>query len=196
MERRNDYMRQVDLTGRQRQCGIDAECRISSEVGPLGRSPSGTGDASSQRAVPYSAEALCSVLTRHVSWLSVSKGCPTWGAPSLRSPPPSQCSFCTSGLIWRVLLTDYSGATAADSHRFPVGCDPVTRVKVRNAYRLRSTSRVCWDVCVNNNTSKRLRGWTSAMSSWFSSETGEHRPRESEVGGIVDWGHFEVVANL
>ena len=54
--------------------------------------------------------------------------CPTRGTPSMRSPPPSQCLSCTSGFHWRVLLTDYSGATAADSHRFPVGWASVTCV--------------------------------------------------------------------
>ena len=50
------------------------------------------------------------------------------GLIPMRSPPPSQCLLCTSGFHWRVLLTDHSGATAADSHRFPVGWASLTCV--------------------------------------------------------------------
>lgn len=113
-------MRQVDLTGRQRQCGVDAECRISSEEGPLGRSPSGTGDACSQRAVPYSAEALCSVLTRHVSWLSVSKGLPDMG----RSLPALTAAFPV--LVLHQWL-DLAGIAHRLQWRYRSGFSPLSR---------------------------------------------------------------------
>ena len=97
---------------------VTAERRSCRAVAALVRSLVLASIARSQGAVPYSAEALCSVLTRHVSWLSVSAG--HYVPWSLTAAFPVHISH--QWHKWRVLLTDYSGATATDSHRFSVGC--------------------------------------------------------------------------